>query len=220
MKTVGTGDTDRALGCHGLWFTYGEEWVLRNVHLELRRDEVVGLWGASGSGKSTLARLLAGRLAPTRGSIVRPSPRSGGIQRVQLVHQHAEQAFNPHWRVKRILAEAARDVSSMLHCGLVLEEWMDAFPHELSGGEQQRVNLARALLARPDHLIADEITASLDAITQAQLWHVVLESMRRDHYGVLAISHDRSLLETVTDRIVAMQDLSAHPSDAGMGDTI
>jgi peptide/nickel transport system ATP-binding protein len=78
----------------------------------------------------------------------------------------------------------------------------DAYPHEISGGELQRVNLARALLARPRYLVADEITASLDAVTQVRVWDLLLERCRSAGIGVLAISHDRALLETVARRVI------------------
>jgi peptide/nickel transport system ATP-binding protein len=128
---------------------------------------------------------------------------------VQLVLQHSERAINPRWKIREVLAEGGADLDAVLRTRLVRSEWFDAFPHEISGGQMQRVNLARALLAKPRHVIADEITASLDAITQAQIWEILLDGVRRDGYGVLAISHDRALLDRVADRIVEMDVINA-----------
>jgi peptide/nickel transport system ATP-binding protein len=86
---------------------------------------------------------------------------------------------------------------------------MDRFPHEVSGGEAQRVNLARALASGPRFLVADEISASLDPISQAQVWRLLLAAVRTRDIGVLAISHDRPLLDVVADRVVDLADLSA-----------
>ncbi|GAB3262985.1 ATP-binding cassette domain-containing protein [Alteromonas gracilis] len=196
------------LAARDLWFGYAESWVLRGVDLEIRRGETVGLWGPSGCGKSTLGGLLAGRLTPDRGQVVTP-PRTGRAHPVQLISQHAERAVNPRWRIRDVLAEASTDLEPVLASGLVSEDWLRAHPHELSGGELQRVNLARALLARPTYLVADEISASLDAITQVQIWELLLAGVRRGDHGVLAISHDAALLEAVADRVVALADLQA-----------
>ena len=78
--------------------------------------------------------------------------------------------------------------------------WLDRYPNELSGGEIQRIAVARALLARPRFVVADEISAMLDPITQAQLWHVLLRRVQSGEIGILAISHDDALLAAVADR--------------------
>lgn len=196
------------LAARGLWFGYADAWVLRGVDLEVRRGETVGLWGPSGCGKSTLGGLLAGRLSPDRGEIRTPAPTSRAHP-VQLVSQHADRAVNPRWRIREVLAEASPDLEPVLASGLIAKEWLRAHPHELSGGELQRVNLARALLARPAYLVADEISASLDAITQVRIWEILLAGVRRGDLGVLAISHDAALLDAVADRVVALADLQA-----------
>lgn len=200
--------TPAALRGEGLWFGYGTQWVLRDVSIQVDPGQVVGLWGPSGCGKSTLARVLTGRLAASKGTVSAPSP-WGRARSAQLVLQHAEQSVNPRWKVREILVEGAPDVLPVIDSGLVLSDWLDAFPHELSGGELQRVNLARALLARPAYLVADEITASLDSINQVQIWELVRAGVHANAYGVLAISHDMPLLEQVCHRIVTMQSINS-----------
>ena len=194
------------LHADGVWFRHAGDapWVLRAATLEVRAGEIVGLRGPSGIGKSTLGRVLAGLLRPVRGEvrtargrIVRP------CREVQYLAQDAQAAMNPRWRVRDVLAEAGTDEApGGTDGGLVDPGWHDRFPHELSGGQLQRVNLARALRAGPSYLVADEISASLDAVNQAVVWHDLMAVARAAGLGVVAISHDASLLERVADRVV------------------
>ncbi len=188
----------------GLTFRYRRTspWVVREVDIRVLRGEVVGLRGPSGCGKTTLGRLLAGFLLPemgtvTVGGLALPA---GGVSPVQLVLQHPELAVNPRWRLGRILAEGGDADQALLDELSIGTGWLDRYPNELSGGELQRIAVARALLARPSFVIADEISAMLDPITQAQLWQVLLRRARAGEIGVLAISHDDALLEVVADR--------------------
>ncbi|GAB2614103.1 ABC transporter ATP-binding protein [Kribbella endophytica] len=191
-----------------IWYRYERRgpWVVRGTSLSVAPGEVVGLRGPSGSGKSTVGRLLAGLLTPDRGEILLDP--SSGAHPVQLVLQHPERAMNPHWRVRDILAEAGGQPSEP-DPSLIRPEWLDRFPHEISGGELQRVNLTRALLSRPRYIIADEITASLDAVTQARVWQLLLEHARTDDIGVLAISHDDDLLAAIAQRTLAVEQQPA-----------
>lgn len=192
-------------------FRYGPRlpWVVDGACLQVHPGEVVGLTGPSGVGKSTLGRLAAGLLIPHAGRIEVDGesvwPTVGKKHPVQLVVQHPALAMDPRWTVREILAEA--DPRTLVDPDLVAAHWLDRYPHEISGGELQRVNLARALLARPRYLIADEITASLDALTQARVWHLLLERVRSEHIGVLVISHDRSLLDAVANRVLSWSSL-------------
>ncbi|TFV63717.1 UNVERIFIED_ORG: ATP-binding cassette domain-containing protein [Bacillus sp. AZ43] len=192
-----------------LWFRYAPRrpWVLAGTGLRVAPGEVVGLCGPSGGGKSTLGRVLAGHLRPDRGRVTvdgEPPGRRRGPHPVQLVLQHPDRAMDPRWTVRDVLAGTGAGTAAIdgLDRQLVDPRWLDRYPHEISGGELQRVNLARALLARPRYVVADEITASLDAVTQARVWHLLLEHCRPAGIGVLAVAHDRPLLEAVADRIV------------------
>jgi peptide/nickel transport system ATP-binding protein len=197
-----------ALRGEGLWFRYRRRtpWVLAGVDLSVAPGEVVGLRGPSGQGKTTLARLLAGYLQPDRGAIhLDGAPlRDEGVSPVQLVLQHPELAVNPRWRLRQILAEAGDPDPALLDDLSITTAWLERYPNELSGGELQRIALARALTAAPRFVIADEISAMLDPITQAQLWHVLRDRVRTARLGVLAISHDDALLGAVADRVVEL----------------
>lgn len=200
-----------------LWLRHRrtDPWVLAGVGLTIRAGTVLGLSGPSGTGKSTLGATMAGLLAPQRGTVtvdgrrvdarqVRHGGRGRAACPVQLVTQRPELAMDPRWRIGRILAEAGPAPEGGEQ-DLVSPVWLDRFPHEISGGELQRVNLARALRARPAYIVADEISSSLDALTQAMLWDRLLTHVRRDGLGVLAISHDPHLLAALTDRSVTLE---------------
>lgn len=177
--------------------------VLEDVHLQVAPGEVVGLPGPSGRGKSTLARLLCGYLRPKSGTVTvdgEPLP-LGRYCPSQLIFQHPEMAMNPRWKIARSLQEAQECDPAIRKCLGIHPQWLLRFPHELSGGELQRIALARTMGEKTRYIVADEMTAMLDANTQALIWNVLLRWVREKNVGLLVISHDLYLLERVADRI-------------------
>jgi peptide/nickel transport system ATP-binding protein len=194
-----------------LSYTYnGGRPLFSNLNFTLQAGEVIGLIAPSGSGKTTLAKMLSGHF-PVQGGTIRlksrPIPRKS-FHPVQLINQHPEQSFNPRWTLGRSLAESFQPTDSLLAQLGIKKPWLNRYPHELSGGELQRFAIARALHPQTAFLIADEITAMLDAISQAQIWQVLLSVVEERKLGMLVISHSPQLLARICTRTVTMRELA------------
>ena len=182
--------------------------VLQNISLHIADGERLALLGSSGRGKSTLALLLAGYLPLQEGSIALDGAAlpKGGYNPVQLIYQHPEKAMDPRWKVKDSLREAW-DVPDDLLTAIGAEpDWLTRWPNELSGGQLQRLSILRALNPKTRVLIADEITASLDPITQAQIWSVILQEVERHDMILIAITHNEALARRICTRLVHVDD--------------
>jgi len=198
--------------------------ALRGVSLAVDEGEAVGVIGPSGSGKSTLARIVAGHLAPDGGAVLlegrplSPSWRRGARgrrRRVQLVMQDPWDALSPRLVVEELVREpldleppdgGGPGVADMLEAvGLPSSgAFLRARAHELSGGQLQRLALARALMARPKLLVADEPTSMLDPSEQARLLVVLRELQAEMGVGLVLVSHDVAVVRKVTDRVVVL----------------
>ncbi|WP_347277870.1 ATP-binding cassette domain-containing protein [Leptolyngbya sp. FACHB-711] len=180
----------------------------RDFSLVIAPGERVGLMGPSGFGKTTLGKLLAGYLTPTAGTVTVNSQLLPlrGYSPVQLIFQNPELAVNPRWRVRQILQEGHLPAPELLDRLGIHKNWLDRYPHELSGGELQRIAVARVLNPATHYLIADEMTAMLDANTQALIWQAVLSYTRTHEIGLLVISHEFALLKRLCDRIIDVAD--------------
>ena len=171
--------------------------------------------GASGRGKTTLCRLLSGHLVPSSGAVLADGASLAPVRRlcgqaspVQLLWQHPEQAFDPRLPMQRSLDEVSgsnpEQLEALLDSFGVKGEWLARRPHELSGGELMRLAMVRALACRPRYLVADESTAMLDAVTQAELWHVLMGLQEREGWGMALVSHSPDLLSRVATRTVRL----------------
>ena len=201
--------------------------ALSEVSFEVREGEAVGLIGPSGSGKSTLARILTGHLAPDGGEVVledAPLPTSWRGEarqrrrRVQLVMQDPWDALSPRLTVAELVREPldlAKEQDRPQPDHAVAEAlesvglpssgtFLEARTHELSGGQLQRIALARALVVRPKLLVADEPTSMLDASEQARMLVVLRERQAEMGLGLIFVSHDMAVVRKVTDRIVIL----------------
>ena len=193
--------------------------VLDGISFSLRSGERVGLSAPSGRGKTTLCRLLAGWEKPDRGQVLldgAPLPRRGFCP-VQLLLQHPEEAADPLLKLKAALYEAGPVNREVLEGLRIQESWLERYPSELSGGELQRICVARTLRPELKFLLCDEASAMLDLITQAQLWHFLLDYAQAHRLGLLIVSHDLSLLNRLCTRVLTWADLTRTPEKASGG---
>lgn len=183
--------------------------ILENISFAVNEGERVGLVGPSGYGKSTLSKLLAGYEVPDKGEILldgKPLPKEGYCP-VQLIYQHPEKALNPRWKMKDSLCEGYEPDEEILKKIGIEEKWLTRYINELSGGEMQRFCIARALSRKTKFIICDEISTMLDAVTQAQIWKVLLDIAIDRNLGMVIITHNRKLAERVCTRIVNIDEL-------------
>jgi peptide/nickel transport system ATP-binding protein len=181
--------------------------VLDGVSITVAPAEIIGIRGPSGAGKTTLARVLAGYLRPACGTIHVDGGAlpERGTSPVQLIFQHAETATNPRWTVGRILAEGWMPGAAVRRRFGIQDDWLGRYPHELSGGELQRVAIVRSLVPTLRVLIADELTAMLDAVSQVRIWRVLLDLSRERGFAIVAISHDEALLKALGARLLSLE---------------
>ncbi|MCW6679846.1 ATP-binding cassette domain-containing protein [Aerococcaceae bacterium NML130460] len=191
--------------------------ILNEVNLTFESGKVYGIFGRSGSGKTTLAKLLAGHLLPTTGAVYLDDCILPKIPKnIQYIGQNPEEAFNPKWRLRKVVHKEANVSDTLLEALGISKAWLNRYPQELSGGQLQRIALARALAMEPNYLIADEITAMLDSVTQANIWQTLLQMTQERGIGLIVISHDYHLLEKIGAEIIEIELLKTR----GGGDDI
>ncbi|MFD4509144.1 ATP-binding cassette domain-containing protein [Streptomyces sp. NPDC058457] len=195
------------------------------VSLSVAPEETLGLVGESGSGKTTVARCVAGLLRPGAGTVTfegRPLGRAGRrppeLQRaVQMVFQDPRSSLNPRMTVASIIAEVWRthpvtapegDRTGALH-RLLADMGLDPEvaarrAGDLSGGQCQRVSIARALAVRPRLLVCDEAVSALDVSVQAQILRLLVDLRGRHRLAMLFISHDLGVVHQIADRVAVM----------------
>jgi peptide/nickel transport system ATP-binding protein len=195
--------------------------VLDGVSLSIGHGETVGLLGKSGCGKSTFGQVLCGLRKPSSGAIVYNGkqlayPLKRRVrQEIQVLFQHPENSFNPRIHIYSSLKEiyklyglpfSDKILYEMLAPFGIYEEHMHRFPIQLSGGELQRIAIARVLLARPKLIVLDEPTSMLDSISQAQIIHMLMNLQRDLGISYLFITHSEPLCEHASHRIFTIVD--------------
>jgi len=210
--------------------TFGEKTVLKGVDMTINRGMITGLYGESGCGKSTLARILCGTETPGEGEIklngeslylngLKFNPKFRG--RVQMVWQQPYSPLDPVQKIgsgfKELVAyhklakgKRERDelISSAIEAMQLPPEILTAYPSRISGGEAQRVVIARCMLLNPELLILDEATSMLDSSSQASVMSRVKSLAETRGVSVLLISHDKELVNCAADVIYKYADYS------------
>ena len=208
-----------------VYVSYGGRQILKNISIDLKKSEILGLVGESGSGKSTTARVITGLITADSGSIylsgkeLKGRRGRGTCRRMQMVFQTPDSSLNPKYSVGELLYDAMhfhfrdmkreeiREKSVELIRRLELpEDTLERYPKSFSGGQKQRIALARALCVEPEILIADEPTSSLDVTVQLKMLELIREIQKKQGLSILFISHDLGVINYLCDRVAVMKD--------------
>ena len=219
-----------ARGLHR-WYGSGRSLLARRpplravdgVDLVVYPGEIVGLIGESGCGKSTLGRLLVRLEAPTAGTIafagrdithLRGRRLRALRRQIQVIFQNPFETFDPRYRLRQALydplrihglPDAERRIAEVMErAGLPVDQYLDRYPRELSGGQLQRAAIARAMLVEPRFVVADEPVSMLDVSVRAEVLNFLLDLRAQRQTAFLFITHDLALARHVCDRIAVM----------------
>lgn len=196
--------------------------VLKNVSFAMRRGECLGIIGESGSGKSTLSRIILGIEKPASGQVLydgrnvtNPGVRRG---KISAVFQDYTSSFNPNYTVYEAIIEpmimlekrnrraiTVQAVSLLTQVGLD-ESYLGKYPHELSGGEAQRVCIARAISTTPELLVLDEVVSSIDVSIQIQILDLFYTLKKKMDMSYIFITHDIQAAAYLCDRVLFFYD--------------
>ncbi len=196
--------------------------AVRPMSFQVNTGETLGVVGESGCGKSTFARMLVGLLSPTTGTIEiegqaldNADPAAFG-KRIQYVFQDPISSLNPRKTIRQIMdtplkrlhgmgrADRERRILEIFAQVNLREEFLERYPHEFSGGQAQRIGIARALAAAPRIMVLDEPVSALDVSVQAQVLNLLADLKRRYGLTYLFISHDLAVVEAVSARVVVL----------------
>lgn len=198
--------------------------VVKNVSFSIPCGKTVGIAGNSGCGKSTLARMIAGLLQPTSGQILFEGQdienawkRKERSCRIQMIFQHPENALDPSMRIRDSLLEPLyihrlfrdkkgmeKKLSEVMELAHIEEELLGRYPHQISGGEAQRVCIGRMLMLNPSLVLLDEPTSMLDVSVQAYVMNLLRDLQEKMGFTYLIISHDLEVLRWICDEILIM----------------
>ena len=208
--------------------TYSDLQAVDGLSLELKRGETLGLVGESGSGKTTFGQALIRLLNPQEGEITFDGKRIDGLKRdqlrpfrsrMQIVFQDPFSSMNPRMNVRQIIEEGlivnklgGSTAGRLLRVKKALEDSgmptniLTRFPHEFSGGQRQRLAIARAIALEPEFILLDEPTSALDLSVQAQIIELLRKLQRERGLSYLFISHDLKVVRALCHRVIVMQN--------------
>ena len=185
--------------------SFGSLRAVDDVSFSLEQGDNMAIVGESGCGKTTLAKMIMGLIKPDEGSIT-AEPYS-----LQMVFQDPHSSLDPLWTVRGILEEGlwrhplSGSVEKILLAVGLSPEILGRFPHEFSGGERQRIAIARALLAAPRVLVLDEAVSALDTLVQKQIMDLLKKLKQDFNLTYVFISHNLRLVRNFSDKIIVMR---------------
>ncbi len=200
-------------------------WTLENLNLSIGKGSSVGIVGESGSGKSTLVRILCGLLEHQEGDVLfdgrdlrdwlKKEPRELR-QRNQIVFQSPRRSLDPRMSIRRSLKQPVLAIEKRNPSDDEMSNWLQQvgltgevlprFPHQLSGGQLQRVGIARALSVGPEVLYADEPTSALDVSVQAQVLNLLMNIRAELGLSLVMVSHDLAVISRICEDVIVMKD--------------
>jgi peptide/nickel transport system ATP-binding protein len=202
-----------------------EEIVLNDISVRVQKGKTVAVVGESGSGKSTLARVITGLLPPFegdvrfRGEVLSPALANRGreqLRSIQMIYQMPDVALNPRQKISEIIGrplefylgvkgeEKSAAINRLLEQIELPTDYADRYPAQLSGGEKQRICIARALAAEPDLIICDEVTSALDQLVAEGILELLQNLQNQLGVSYLFITHDLATVKAIADSIVVM----------------
>lgn len=199
------------LKANNISFSYSKKkQILKDISLSLNSNQIIGLMGDSGTGKSTLCKIMSGYLFNYSGEVTLDGEKIQGknFNPVQLIFQHPEKTMNPKWKMEKVLNESWIPSQELKDTFGLKDTWLKRWPNELSGGELQRFSILRALNPKTKFIIADEISTMLDAVTQVQIWESLISHCKSNNIGILAVSHDKELLDVICDDILKFDEIN------------
>ena len=193
--------------------------ALKNINIRLKKGECIGIVGESGCGKSTLARIIVGIEKKTSGKIIFDNKEIDSISKtkdIQMIFQNPLSSFNPRMKIVDYMWEPLRNYfklskkdsiplikKSLIDVGLD-ENALEKYPHEFSGGQLQRITIARAIIIKPKLIVCDEITSALDVSVQKQILELLKKLQKDLHLSYLFIGHDLAVVQDISQKIVVM----------------
>ncbi|EHI79177.1 ABC transporter, ATP-binding protein, partial [Fusobacterium sp. oral taxon 370 str. F0437] len=193
--------------------------AIKNINIRLKKGECIGIVGESGCGKSTLARIIVGIEKKTSGKIIFDDKEIDGISKtkdIQMIFQSPLSSFNPRMKIIDYMWEPLRNyfklskkesipliTKSLVDVGLD-ETALEKYPYEFSGGQLQRITIARAIIIKPKLIVCDEITSALDVSVQKQILELLKKLQNDLGLSYLFIGHDLAVVQDISQKIVVM----------------